>query len=194
MKATYIFFLLGLATLTLSCTSDDDDNNFVDEPTFRANFLYYDSGNITGPLLEPGTYELAISFTADDLEPHVGKTIEEVRFFVGPQFPKSCKVKIYTGGSSTPSTLLYEANVTNALESTTFNVHEVAQPITISTQPIWISVEVEHDINQQSIGCDDGPRKTGGDWLLQSQDNQWRSYADRTNESINWNIRMKLSE
>ena len=59
---------------------------------------------------------------------------------------------------------------------------------------LWISLAITHSDVQQSIGCDAGPNKSGGDWLFKSADGLWDTYLDRTGESVNWNIRGIVSE
>ena len=45
------------------------------------------------------------------------------------------------------------------------------------------------------MGCDAGENYTGeGDWLFQDADFQWLTFANRTGDRINWNIRGKVSE
>ncbi len=51
---------------------------------------------------------------------------------------------------------------------------------------------VEHAQQQQSIGCDAGPRKTNGDWLFSGADLSWLTYQERTGEGVNWNIRGRV--
>jgi hypothetical protein len=121
---------------------------------------------------------------------HAGKKLKQVQFFAG-QFPPVCKVKIYGNGtSSAPGALLYEREVTGALVQD-WNTHTLTTPVDLTGEGIWISIFVTHAAGgtNRSIGCDSGPAKEGGDWLFSSTDGSWRTYRQRTNESVNWNIR-----
>jgi hypothetical protein len=53
---------------------------------------------------------------------------------------------------------------------------------------------VYHNDVLQSIGCDAGPAAPDGDWLYQDSDQEWQTFRQRTGESINWNIRGKVTD
>lgn len=188
----YLFSLTLL--LVLSCETDDDDAPAVDGPVFENNVLHYDGNNSTGPLLPAGVHQAGIFFDAATLAPYAGRSITEVQFFMGPSLPAGTVVRIYEGSSgSAPGNLVYSADLSGNVVPASFNFHPVAEDIVIGNQDLWISIELIHIDTQQSIGCDAGPRKEGGDWLLLASDNTWLTYGGRTGESINWNIRIKLS-
>jgi hypothetical protein len=73
--------------------------------------------------------------------------------------------------------------------------HTLDTPVDVSGEDLWISVGVTHAAFQQSLGCDAGNSYTGeGDWLFKSTDGQWQTFANRTGDRVNWNIRGKISE
>lgn len=182
MKITHLFFLLA-ALLLASCNNDDD-------ATPSGNILKYDGENNSGPLLSAGEHELAVLFPASKMQDFTGKKLTEVQVFVGPVPPQTCLVRVYSKGSAnSPGTKLYEANVASALNLQSWNKFKVNPGIDLSGDDLWIGVYVEHAQEQQSIGCDAGPRKENGDWLFQGPDASWKTYQERTGESINWNIR-----
>jgi hypothetical protein len=181
MKISHLFFLLAL--LMVACKDDDD-------VIPSENLLNYDAANNSGPLLSAGEHELAVFFPASKMEAHTGKKLTEVQVYVGPQPPQTCLVKIYKQGTgSSPGTKLWEANVTSVLKLQTWNKFKVSPAIDLTGEGLWIGVFVEHAQEQQSIGCDAGPRKENGDWLFESSDTAWKTYQERTGESVNWNIR-----
>ena len=183
MKKFNLLLFFCVALLLAACNKDKDGIT-----------LSYDGENASGPLLAAGTHEAGVRFISTDMKPHIGKKLTEVMFFMGPQAPASCTVKIYGEGSADiPGDLLYSQDVTNNLDGTDWNEHTLSTPIVISEQDYWISIALEHTVDQQSIGCDSGPAKNNGDWLY-SIDNEWRTYRDRTSESVNWNIRALVSE
>lgn len=174
-------------TLTIACQKDDDQGPSGD------NVLHYDGDNYSGPLLAAGTHELAVRFPAAELAKHKGKKIAAVSFFVG-NLPAQCTVRIYGQGTNTyPGSSLYQASVGNDLATPAWNTHELSAPLTIADEDIWVSIQVQHLAEQQSIGCDAGPRHENGDWLFLSTDGQWKTFEDRTGQSVNWNIRLVLS-
>ena len=109
--------------------------------------------------------------------------------------PQSAEIRIYGEGSpSFPGTLLYAAVVTDQIRTLQWNEHTLSTPVDMTGDDLWISVALTHASEQQSIGCDSGPNVANGDWLFQSADGQWDTYRNRTGESVNWNIRGKISE
>ncbi|MAT53777.1 MAG: hypothetical protein CMN32_04805 [Saprospirales bacterium] len=184
----YFFFAIAMLTLTLSCQKDESP-----APTGN-NVLHYDGDNFSGPLLAPGIHELAVRFPAADLAAHKGKRIQAVSFFAGNN-PADCKVRIYGQGTATqPGSSLYQATVTNDLNTPAWNTHTIGPDLTIGDEDLWVSVQVQHPAEQQSIGCDAGPRKNDGDWLFLSTDGDWKTFEERTGQSVNWNIRLVLEE
>lgn len=187
MKRLNFFLLLSCAIFAFSCNDD-----VVVDPD---NVLSYDGENFSGPLLAAGKHELAARFLASQTSFFEGQQLTHVDFFMGPNFPAKCEVKIYGANNSvSPGVLLYSEDVTNDLKSQDWNRHELSTPLTIPLGDLWISIAVEHATSQQSVGCDAGPANPNGDWLFQSIDNNWERYLDRTSESVNWNIKGIIGE
>jgi len=188
MKKYLILISLALIALSFEACEDGDggsDLSFV---------LQYDGDNTTGPILPAGTHELAVRFTEKELTPYLGKSLEAIYFFVGNR-PAECQLVIYgANNASRPGTVLYSANVTNALTAPNWNTHKLATPIEITGTDLWLSIRVTLAQQQQSIGCDAGPNKPNGDWLYRSDDRQWIGYEQRTGERVNWNIRGLVSQ
>ena len=185
-KLIYCLSILAI-TLSYSCQNDDDDGPL-------STTLSYDGENFSGPLIPAGVNEAAVRFTSDFLRDYVGRDLIEVSFFLGA-LPAGCVLKIYgEGTSTTPGNLLLEADVTTDVVSSAWNILTLGAPIEITGEDIWISVELTHNQAQQSIGCDSGPNQANGDWLFLENDNNWETYISRTSESVNWNIRGRVSE
>jgi hypothetical protein len=184
MKTSSLVLIFTLLFIG-SCKDDPD----VCKVPAEENLLHYDCPNSTGPLLDAGNHELAILLPASTMVDYVGKKLTEIQIFAGI-LPQACKVRVYGNGTATePGSLLYEADVQNKLQVPAWNFHQISPPVALNGNDIWISVFVTHANRQQSIGCDTGPNREGGDWLLSSADQQWRTYRQRTGESVNWNIR-----
>ncbi len=187
MKIYNLLFLLPL--FLLSACGDDNDTCKVPA---EDNLIHYDCPNNSGPLLEAGLHELAIRFPASEMAEYAGKNLKEVQVYFGIK-PASASVKIFDGlASPTPqpgAMLSNEINISNSIKEQEWNSYTVNPPVPLGTSDIWIVVRVTHDESQQSVGCDAGPRKEGGDWLFSDSDGEWKTYLARTNESVNWNIR-----
>lgn len=181
-KYTFLFCCLALM---MSACKDDEDNT---------NRLFYDDGNVSGPLLQTATWQAAVRFTPAETAEFSGLRLTEVEYYMGPA-PAGSDILIYGPGvNNNPGDLLYQAAVGNSIRQNSWNTHRIATPIDITGQEIWISVGLVHQQDQQSIGCDAGPADTNGDWLFSSIDGQWRTYRERTNEDVNWNIRGVVEE
>lgn len=179
---------LGMLLLLSACTKEE--NGFDIE-----NTLHYDTGNQSAPNLPAGKHEAAARFGSDKLAAYTGRKLTEVYFFLAA-IPDECTVKIYGPGSAgQPGALLYSATISKSLKAFDWNRHELRLPISIDGNDLWISIALTHSATQQSIGCDAGPANGNGDWLYQDLDQAWKTFQARTRtESINWNIRAKVSE
>ena len=163
VKNTFIALLCSF--LIFSCNDDAGP---------ALNFeLSYDGDNQSGPVLAAGDHELAVKFTSTETADYLGKTLDEVTFFVGFS-PANCVLKIYGQGNAiAPGTVLYEEDLTGTLTDGGWNQVILPSPIEITEEDIWISIAVTHSIQQQSIGCDAGPNRSNGDWLFSAADGEW---------------------
>lgn len=184
MKKYFILPALALVLLAFGCKEDAPLDNT----------LRLDGENQSGPLLEAGAYELAVRFTPQQTAKFAGRQLESVQWYNGPRAATTI-LKVYSEGTpGEPGSLLYSATVTSQVKSFTWNEHKLTTPVDIPDGDLWISLAITHSDVQQSIGCDAGPNKSGGDWLFKSADGLWDTYLDRTGESVNWNIRGIVSE
>lgn len=182
MKKFAVLFLLSAFTLSFhSCKKDEDPD--------RENVLRYDGDNNTGPFLPAGYFEAAARFTPNETSKYAGRKLDEISWYLGPA-PATCIVKVYgPGTNNAPGALLYEAEVTNNIRTSGWNRHRLSPQIEITGEDLWLSIAFTHSAQQQSIGCDAGPRKANGDFLFRDSNNQWTTYQALTQESVNWNIR-----
>lgn len=178
----FMYLILATFVFLAACKDDPIDPNTQE--------LHYDGPNLTGPVLPAGNHEAAARFTSAQTAPFDGKQMTAVRWFMGLR-PQSCTVKIYAAGTAQlPGALLYSANIsTQQIKEQDWTVHTLSPAIDITGQEMWISIAFTHAQAQQSIGCDAGPRKNDGDWLLQSTDSLWLPFNQRGPDQINWNIR-----
>ena len=182
-------FLLSLSILLLaiSCKKDDQE-------TFE---LRYDGAANSAPLLQEDVYEAAARFPSTLTTPYSGMQLKEVEFFFLEK-PNTCKVIIYgEGNASSPGDVLYNSGeIIGSTSSDTWNTHTLPNPILLTGEDIWISIEVSHIQSLRSVGCDEGPAKTNGDWIYSATIGQWQTLRDFTSGDvdINWNIRGVVEE
>ena len=184
MRSLFYFSLAALLLLGYSCKKDSGTNNI----------LSYDGENYSGPELEAGYHETAARFPPDLTGPFAGRQLIAVQYFMGAK-PQQAEVRIYGEGSpSFPGPLLYSDDITDEIRTLRWSEHALNTPVDIGSEDLWISIAVTHANTQQSIGCDAGPNRSNGDWLFHFSDGQWDTFRNRTGESVNWNIRGKVSE
>ena len=60
-----------------------------------------------------------------------------------------------------------------------------------ASKDLWISIKFASTNQAQVIGCDEGPAHPFGDFLFDSDDEEFRRFLLRSNgeANINWNIR-----
>lgn len=180
-----IFFLLLLSVSLFSCKEE------VVGPDLGANLisLNYDGANQDAPSLPGNTYEAGVRFPASQMSQYAGDRLAEAHFFI-QSVPQSCELRIYIrSAANTPDSLVYSANVRSALRANSWNKHTLSTPLTLTGQDLWIAIRFAHNNEQRTLGCDAGPARTNGDWLLDAADNQWIPLSQRSPININWNIR-----
>lgn len=183
MKFAPFFFLFGVLLLATGCKDDDG---------LSQDILAHDGNNLTGPILPAGLHELSARFTAAQVASFTGRELETIRFFLG-EIPQRVEIVIYGQGTPTsPGPVRYERDITNRITTTGWNNHVLNAPIAIQEEDIWITVAVTHDRQMQSVGCDAGPNKAGGDFILYANDSDWTTFRQSSGESVNWNIRAIL--
>ncbi len=185
MKKLFLILLSG-TLIFMSCKKDE-----------TIPVLGYDGENDNAPTLPIGTFDAGVRFPKNILDNHIGRTLEEVEFYIQDQ-PSDVEILIYGEGSATEpgSTILYSQNVNSSVSANSWITHTLTSPIIIADEDIWVVVRLVHDSEMRSIGCDVGPARTNGDWMLGEGQSEWRTYRDISNGvvSVNWNIRAYMSE
>lgn len=162
-----------------------------DESPIFDNTLQLDGSNSTAPIFDAGDYENAVYFSASIMEDKVDRQLREIEFFLY-EAPSTLEVVVYGEGSVTrPGNVLYSAQINSNLRANNWNTHVLSNRLTLDGNPIWISVKFTNTSSQQTIGCDAGPRKNGGDHLFNNTEG-WTTFQSLSGESINWNIRGDL--
>ncbi len=177
-----LFLAAGMLFGAASCEPDD-----VNPPEDNSTELRHDAGNVSGPILDAGLHRFAVRFSESELRSYAGRELTGIRIFIG-RAPQSMELLVYEGGDQQPGTDIDLIRAASPIPSGGFYDYEFAQPLPINVdKPLWIVAEVELSSAQQSIGCDAGPAKRGGDWLW--SEDSYVPYSERTPESVNWNIR-----
>lgn len=177
-RITYLLFAVAL--FLVACGKEERTAQFT---------LNHDGDNANAPILPEDIYEAAAQFSASQVAPYAGQQLTGVEVYMNDS-PLSTSIKIYDAGDgNSPGDLLYEGDLTGNIKTDDWTTHILSQPLTLTGEELWISVRLRHARNTQSIGCDEGPSATGGDWLYQESDKVWRPFEVRYGEDINWNIR-----
>ena len=184
----YSILLLTLGLIFFSACNDDDD--FVDPE----NQLSYDGDNSAAPELPAGIYEAAVLFPQSITQGLIGRTINEVRFFMG-DIPSTTRILISeAGNANAPGAIAYAQNVSLNTPGS-WNTIALDTPYEIDGTDLWISLEVNHSQAIQSVGCDAGPAVGNGDFIYEDASQTWSSFRSYTSggADINWNIRAILN-
>jgi len=146
--------------------------NFCDDETPADGFieLRYDANNFLAPILPANTYESAVMFPSNFSGNDEGNKIVSIDYYIEAK-PTTAFLKIYIAGNLQPDSLIYDENIINQISEKSFNTHTLTTPITLSGDDnIWIGIEYTQSNFIGVVGCDQGPAKTNGDWLYDSED------------------------
>ncbi len=178
MNTKYFYILLGIVLLIGACKKDD-----------LSLFLNYDGNNSTSPTLPGGTYELAVKFPASETNDFIGNTLSRVDFYMTEE-TQFVRLKIYgAGNGNEPGNVIFSKDITREVKSGKWNKIDLADPIEITGEEIWISLRVTLSNQQQSVGCDAGPGHPEGSYVFLDDSDTWTTYDVWVGDSINWNIR-----
>jgi len=179
-------FLIAFSLSFMACQPDDDLPD--DTIEFR-----YDGDNNDAPALPGGTYESAIRIPASYAGNDPENELYAVEYYI-KEVPSSASIKIYNGGIISPSSIIYEQNITSDLASESWITHTIASPIILDGSDLWISIEYSYTGEKRVVGCDSGPADPNGDWLNDKLNGLWDSLLNGTGGvvNVNWNIRAKV--
>ncbi len=188
----WLMFLL-LSSLIFSCKDKDvnppEVNNIAPALAPGQVALHHDDYNMDAPELETGNYEVAVRFSGDELDELQNGNLVAVQYHMAEK-PTAASIKIYMGEEITEENLVYSSsNFAAQIQRLKWNVHQLNDTIVINDQPLWIALRFTASAAQKYIGCDPGPAHAFGDWMWASSDQEWIRFENRTETSINWNIR-----
>ena len=186
MKYRFLLLLFSL-TFILSCGEDEDPI-----PSDRT-ILNYDGDNITAPNMIDGLYEFAVRFPPVLTRNVQGRSIEQVSFYIY-EIPDQVYLNISSDRTPTLPGQILNTQMLNNLSPNSWNTITLDTPFNLDGTAVWVGIEVFHDRQMQSVGCDAGPAQENGDWLYVEADQTWDTFRNTLGESINWNIRAVISE
>ncbi|MEL6637586.1 MAG: hypothetical protein AAFW73_05250 [Bacteroidota bacterium] len=181
MKNTLL--LLLVFALSISACREDDDISGTE--------LRYDGDNQSAPFFPAGEHEVAVRFPTSTTTSFEGQRLTEIRFYL-VNLPSECQVRVYGPGSpSEPGDLRYQFDLSGNVQANSWNVHALTEDLSVGAEDLWISVRLVHPVETNTIGCDAGPARQDGEWILSTANNGWETFRDRTSGqvSINWNLR-----
>jgi len=186
---TKYLYLILIGLFMVSC-GDDDCCDVAPEDTL----LNYDGDNFTAPTLPPGDYVFATRLPATTINRLSGQSIKSVQVYMY-NVPTGIELVIYNESGNLPSSELYSQDVTATLSPNGWNTINLTTPYAVDGTSLWVGFDL--NINNsplQSVGCDQGPANPNGDWLYDGTDDQFIRFANRVNDSVNWNIRVTVGE
>lgn len=175
------FILILLSILVISC--GDDDNDLVT--------INLDQANAAAPTLPTGNYEAGAKYTSSIMSKVSGYSLREIRFYIA-DLPQSLRVNLHEDSGSVPGPIIYTSAVTGAVNANDWNTHTLSESVILTGDAVWLTLSFALTQSQISLGCDDGPAVTNGDWIFDDAVGSWQTLRTATNNAvdINWNIRM----
>lgn len=176
--------LILLMMIFVSCSQED------------GNLLNHDSDNFSAPNLPAGTHTVGAKFNASDLDRFVGRSLEEIHFYM-VNVPDNVIIEVFGEGDfSTPGSVLVSEDIGSNMASNSWNAFILDNPIEITGDELWLCITLTNLFENSTIGCDPGPANQNGNWIQASGSNTWETFEDFTSgaTSINWNIRGVLAE
>jgi len=179
--STLTLFICACLVLFSSCKDDPNDLQ-----------LNHDGPNFNAPELPAATYESAAMFPSAFDGNDAGNELYAIEYYIN-QLPASAEINVYQGGTNEPDSMVFSTNVITQISSNSWNTVSVNPPVLLDGENFWISMRYSQTGTQRTLGCDEGPSVTNGDWLFDSQDGLWTPLSDRSTININWNLRARVA-
>jgi len=181
-RISLLFKFLFLLIFVHACSDDNLPAGLIE--------LRYDAANFTAPSLPQGLYESAVMFPENFTGNDSGNKLAAVEYFID-ETPETAALNIYIGGELEPDSLIYTSGILSEINAGQFNTHDLNSTIELSgSDNIWVTIQYNQGNFKRTIGCDEGPAKTNGDWLFDAADGIFLPLSERSSTDINWNIRL----
>lgn len=135
-------------------------------------------------LTNGGDDEWAVMFPSSKLSGFEGSSITKVEAYVAER--GSCKLKLYEGGSSSPTTLVKTKQF--EVTSTGWNTIYI-DPISLNTEKnLWVSISMSYEAGSHPRGASKGTNNANARWV-RSNGGSWRDImTSNGNEDLTWMI------
>lgn len=158
-------------------------------------WLAWDNGALEGflGLNDPGTWNVASRFTAEDIVPYIGGELTEVKFIPGSSTTSVYTVRVWTG--SMAGDLVAEETILGATPEAV-NTVTLSTPVPIvQGQEVWIGYQINQidpaATGGYSAGYDSGPSLGG---LYLNTGSGWQDLSGDDAYNKNWNIQGWVSQ
>jgi|GEM_PF-2412224 len=156
-------------------------------------WLFYDDGvNDDGiGLTDGGSFDVAIRFTPQQLEPYNGFKVSKITFFPKVGLGVEYYVEILTGQNPTINDLVYDQFVENPLIDEWNTVDLDTLHVIDASRELWIGYYIKYQpVGSYPAGIDAGPGENGyGDMISVDNLSTWGTLGD-AEYYANWNIRV----
>lgn len=131
--------------------------------------LHYD-GDYSASFYYPAsitTYTYAVRLTASMLDPHEGKSITGLKFYIRNP-PMSLIMQVYGNGNTySPGSSITSTTISlPELATNSWNQFDFTNPVTIpASGDLWIALYAAVDAGVQVFGTDAGPTYSNGDFV-----------------------------
>ena len=154
--------------------------SYGEQKTFttpNAGWLYYGNTTYVGGigLTNGGTITWAVMFPPSSLSAYTGTCITKIKFYVrNNDGLGNYTLDIYRGGTSAPATLYY----TQPYEVSTTGWKEITiAPLQLDdTQPLWVTLSINHQPNQFPATYSAGINNPNARWILLN--NNWQDVGN----------------
>lgn len=168
---------------------DVDDIRLGTSSGSNEAWLYYgdyDNHLNSWGLTNGGSDEWAVMFPTSTLSPYNGTSITQVRTYIGET--GSYTLKIYKGGTSSPSNLMLTHNFT--VTSPGWNTINIS-PLTLSTSyNLWVSISASYNAGIYPKGACQGINNPNARWVNPNGNGWCDVYEDNGNVDICWEIQV----
>lgn len=170
-------------------TSYGEQKSFKTEANSISGWLYYGAANnhqTCWGLTDGGDIEWAVMFPTSTLSQYSGTSITKVKVYIGDYADYT--VKIYRGGTNSPTTLLYVEDYYVSEDELGWNTFELSDPVQLNTnQTLWVAVATYNYTGYYPMGTSAGCGNKNARWF--NSGNGWVDFmTTNNNQDITFEI------
>lgn len=182
---------IGFLLFIGSCSQQEEPKLVTPTVDFsKASSVSYDGPQDNSPSTIPiGTYSFAVKLTPDVLTGLAGKKMIGVRFFKAGEIQNIVINLLEVNDENKPGKLILQQPFT--VKGTGWYNVPLEQKLPLPGTGVWISIDFQKPgANDLTIGCDAGPAKPHGEYILYQ--GVWTKYSRIRSASENRNIKLWL--